>query len=95
MSKYVKKPLVETECSVCGAKFTPTSPYITTCEECKKFVKGYRALRDGYGVTYSDFKVKERAIERAKKNDRIIGEGYAERQIAESLRLAGKINTEL
>ena len=30
-----------------------------------------------------------------KKNDRIVGEGYAERQIQSTLKLAGKIKTEL
>ena len=43
-----------------------------------------------------DYEIAQEWTERAtKKNDRIIGEGYAERQMAETLRMIEKIKTEL
>ena len=53
------------------------------------------------GGVYNNIQAREYEIvqdwtERAtKKNDRIVGEGYAERQIAETLKLVEKIKTEL
>ena len=43
----------------------------------------------------SDRYKKMKFEKRAKHVDNIIGEGYAERQIADSLRLAGRVRTEL
>ena len=53
------------------------------------------------GGVYSDTRKREYEIAQdwtervTKKNDRIIGEGYAERQIADTLRKVEKIKTEL
>ena len=47
-------------------------------------------------VAARELSIRNEWTERAtKKNNRIVAEGYAERQIADSLRLAGKVNTEL
>ena len=47
-------------------------------------------------VRQREWEIKQEWTKRAtEKNDRIIAEGYAERQIADSLRIAGKVNTEL
>ena len=47
-------------------------------------------------VQAREWEIAQEWTERAtKKNDRIIGEGYAERQIARTLKLVEKIKTEL
>lgn len=46
-------------------------------------------------VEAEEYRIRKEATERAKKNDRIIGEGYAERHIADTLSKVEKINTEL
>lgn len=54
---------------------------------------GFKARHTGHienEIGYAKKRKKE-----VEARDHIIGEGYAERQIAESLRLAGKINTEI
>ena len=50
-----------------------------------------------YGNTIRrEYEIVQEWTDRAtKKNDRIIAEGYAERQMAETLRMIGKIETEL
>lgn len=90
------------ECSYCGALFQPTTHKNTVCPECKVFFKTYSSERARKGTRLSraayderEFQIIEEAKRRAEKNKRIVSEGYAERQIAQSLRLAGKVRTEL
>lgn len=90
------------ECSYCGSLFKPTTHKNTTCPECKHFFQTYSSIRAKQGTRISratfderEYQIIEEAKRRAKKNDRIISKGYAERQIAQSLRLAGKVRTEL
>ena len=46
-------------------------------------------------VEAEEYRIRKEAIERAKKNDRIIAEGYADRQMADTLSRVEKINTDL
>lgn len=48
-----------------------------------------------YNVWQQELRIKKETEERVKTNDHIIAEGYAERQKAKTLELAGKVNTEL
>lgn len=58
--------------------------------------ENYTSVQSITDVYAHELNIKRDWTERAtKKNDRIIAEGYAERQIADSLRIAGKVNTEL
>ena len=99
---YTYHSTEKVECSYCGSLFQPTTHKNTVCPECKVFFQTYSAVRAREGTRKSratfderEYQIIEDAKRRAAKNDRIIGEGYAERQIAQSLRLAGKVRTEL
>ena len=83
------------KCDICGKEFEPTYTYCFVCDECRKSFNKNQAIKDGDNFYERESVIRANAEERAKKNDRIVGEGYAERQIAESLRLAGKVKTEL
>lgn len=83
------------KCDICGKEFKPTYTYCYVCNECRKDFNKNQAMKDRYSERKRELVIRANAEERAKKNDRIVGEGYAERQIAESLRLAGKVKTEL
>lgn len=83
------------KCDICGKEFEPTYTYCYVCNECRKDFTKNQAMKDRYSERQRELVIRANAEERAKKNDRIVGEGYAERQIAESLRLAGKVKTEL
>lgn len=54
---------------------------------------GYRA--NGSGYIYNEVGYVKKRKEEVEARDNIIAIGYAERQIADSLRIAGKVNTEL
>ena len=54
---------------------------------------GYRSNSNGY-IWNEEMYAKHRK-EEVEARDNIVAIGYAERQIADSLRLAGKVNTEL
>ena len=87
------------ECEICGAVFVPTHGIQKTCPECRAFAKkgwhiGYREIMPVESVKHREYIIRQR-FEEAERNCTIVGEGYAERQIANSLKLAGKIKTEL
>ena len=84
-------------CVLCGSVFMAATYHPNVCPECKEAILKYkRSNAPPIDDRLNDLRIKkEAAVERAKKNDRIKGEGYAERQIQDSLRLAGKIKTEL
>ena len=90
---------VTLQCEICGKTFQADSRKRKQCDECSNWVKTVpdSEVRGGYAIV--DQAVREAIIkarfEAKEKNCTIIGKGYAERQIADSLRLAGKINTEL
>ena len=99
MNKYYKKRNCEPRpCNMCGAVFTPTHGNAKQCPSCRE---KQGKLRFEFPITYSnpvdaekyEYKLRKRNIESFR--DTIVAEGYAARQIAESLKLAGKVRTEL
>jgi hypothetical protein len=72
------------------------------CPRCKDICYRNKRRRDssssyepvGNNDMY-ELRIKTEAIRRAKHNESIIGEGYAERQIADTLSKVEKIKTEL
>ena len=90
-------------CEYCGAEFTYKHGNTKMCPECYGVItlgKDRHSKNDwGVGPLRDQEKyeraIRLNAIERAKKNDRIIGEGYAERQKQKTLELAGKIDTSM
>lgn len=59
----------------------------------KRKTSGYRANSNGY--IHNEFDYARERQQEVEERDTIIAIGYAERQIQDSLRLAGKVNTEL
>lgn len=89
--------LPEKECNICGKSFTPNNNGQTMCQECRDYIKGgryYKAARVITDVTQHENAIRAR-FEEKERNCTIRGEGYAERQIRDSLRKAGKVKTEL
>ena len=87
------------ECEICGAVFVPTHGIQRTCPECREYARrgwhiGYRDVMPVESVKHREYVIRQR-FEEAERNCTIVGEGYAERQIADSLKLAGKVKTEL
>ena len=78
------------ECLICGKLYTPKRVTQVTClaPECKQAWKTKSIER--YHLDY----VRPREV-REPKPDTIVAIGYAERQIAESLKLAGPVKKEL
>ena len=91
-------------CEICGRLYKPSRKDQRTCasEECTRERRRIYALKkQGEGV-YKARKLeymrrrRERESEAYQpKPDTIIAIGYADRQIAETLRMAGRVNTEL
>ena len=82
------------KCDLCGKKYKLGFNDQYLCPECQKSVR-YNTIVPNESVTHAELRIRSTAEERAKKNDRIVGEGYAERQIADTLRRIPKIKTEL
>lgn len=88
-------------CKYCGRTFIPTHPNNQLCSvECKRARRRITQLewQQENAFKYADQKrdYMRRYREGATtKPDTIIGEGYAERQIAKTLSMVPKINTEL
>ena len=84
-------------CVLCGKEYVENYSNQQVCECC------YRSLTtsscpDGVvtNIGQREIEIKKEWSEHAKKkNERIIGNGYAERQVADTLSKAGKVNTEL
>ncbi len=88
-------------CEVCGKTFIPRTKRQRTCasDSCKRLLhkktqREYESKHPGRNAEREEAKKHEEAKVKAHL-DSIIGEGYAERQIADSLRIAGKVRTEL
>ena len=92
------------QCIVCGKEFIPRRCNQKSCggPECKREVQ--RMARKAY-IKKNYLKVRDdnrKYMQRMRgevgwtpKPDTIVAEGYAERQMAASLKLAGKIKVEL
>lgn len=90
------------ECAICGKPYEPKHGNETMCPECREVIKKHRGrqIPNCWNSPYTNVYqyeaiIRHNAYERAKHNDNIVAEGYAERQIAKSLELAGTVNTEL
>lgn len=94
-------------CCVCGEEFVPTRTNQRSCSnpECKHTMKR-RQQKEWYRANYTKALAGRRNYMRRvrgrkpeyhhePKPDTIVAIGYAERQIARSLELAGKVRTEL
>lgn len=94
-----KKKHEPRECDICGAVYTPTHGIQKTCPECRAFAKKGWHVGKKVVVPVEDIRHREIAIrqrfEEAERNCTIVGEGYAERQIADTLRLVGKIDVNI
>ena len=97
-SKYQKR-CEPRPCSVCGQMFTPEHGNKRICPECSEVVfnnKGRhlpRQYETPVDLEQYEAAVRRRYMERYK--DTIIAIGYAERQMEDSLRKAGKVKVEL
>ena len=89
------------ECDICGQTFKATHGNQQIWPECAAFcIKGQRRhIPNSYEpkLKFDEYEthIRLNAIERAKHNDNIIGEGYAERQIEDTLSKVEPIKTEL
>ena len=94
-------------CIICGKEYIPRRSDQRTCgsQECKKARQRLNYLeyrKENYAAVLESNrksmakKRKEREMEKhPPKPDTIVAIGYADRQRAETLALAGKVNTEL
>ena len=92
------------QCVVCGKEYIPRRENQKSCgaPECKREVQ--RMARKAY-IKKNYLKVRDdnrKYMQRMRnseqwtpKPDTIVGEGYAERQVAASLKMAGKIKVEV
>lgn len=96
---YKKKNCEPRPCSVCGNMFKPPHGNRKMCPECReKFSKN---LGSDWVITYAnpyDVEQYEQRLKRrntARFHDTIVAIGYAERQREATLKLAGRVKTEL
>lgn len=91
------RKVTERYCELCGAPIEKSAPRSKRCKACREYKsKASGANLAKYSVAYDEGKRRRKWEDKVyPKLDRIVGKGYAERQIAESLKLAGKINTKL
>ena len=104
MKEYKHEPRI---CVICGKEYIPRRSDQRTCasEECKKArqrlnyleyrEKNYAAVLENNRRSMAK-KRKEREMEKQPpKKDTIVAIGYAERQREATLKMAGKVRTEL
>lgn len=105
---YEKKNYPPKKCCICGAEFIPFRANVRACDnpECKKAARKERQLawyRANYGAVMEEKRAYMRRSRAAnkppgphvRKPDTIVAIGYAERQMAASLKAAGKVKVEL
>ena len=84
-------------CKICGTEYEEQFGNQQVCVKCYENITN--SGRPGGVFTDTEnreFVIKKKWTEHAiKKNERIVGTGYAERQIADTLSRVGKVNTEL
>ena len=87
------------ECTVCGAEFAPVHGNKKMCPECTNAIqrnKGRRLPREYEAPsdleTY-ERQIRERYMERYR--DSIVAIGYADRQREQTLKMVGKVKTDL
>ncbi len=107
---YKRVDYPETPCPICGKMFKPKRSNQRTCGaiKCKnrmqaEFRKEWeKSHRESINERKRRYRAEEAAAEavlveepKPKHKSNIVAIGYAERQIAKSLELAGKVRTEL
>lgn len=91
----------ECTCRICGKTFYAKNKRQVLCsKECRTIanrerVNEYRQKHRAEVIKYNRLRRERQRREAKKKPDTIVAIGYAERQMAKSLEMAGKINTEL
>ena len=90
------------ECRRCHKQFVSASRNTRYCPECRRANRRAQSgsKRPGtylpnFNINQYELAIRRKAIERAKHNDNIVAEGYAERQIRSSLSKVEPIITEL
>ena len=84
-------------CELCGREYEENYSNQQVCKRCYRILTA-SGRPEGLitDIVKREFEIKKEWLEHAeKKNERIVGNGYAERQIADTLSRAGKVNTEL
>lgn len=84
-------------CVLCGKEYEENYTNQQVCKSCYRHLTN-SGRPDGMitDIDKREFEIKkEWSKNAARKNDRIVGEGFAERQIADTLSRVGKVNTEL
>lgn len=95
MSRGMNRTFKPKICEVCLREFIPRGGRQRMCAECRKSVNNYKSDKRRYAVNDADARLRMNAAIRARHNESIIGEGYAERQMKKTLLMAGKVRTEL
>ena len=84
-------------CKICGTEYEEQFGNQQVCKSCYENITN--SSRPGgvfTDIENREFVIKKKWTKHAhKKNGRIVGNGYAERQIADTLSRVGKVNTEL
>ena len=82
---------------MCGKEYVENYSNQQVCKRCYRILTA-SGRPEGIitDIVKREFEIKKEWSERAeKKNERIVGNGYAERQVADTLSRVGKVNTEL
>lgn len=89
-------------CEICGRMYKPARKDQRTCAspECTRERKRIAAMKRSHDGAYKarkrEYMRRRRSSEKhIPKEDTIVAIGYAERQVAESLAMAGKVKVEL
>ena len=84
-------------CKICGTEYEEKFGNQQVCESCYNLLTdSSRCVGVFTDTEKREYKIKKEWSKRAeKKNERIVGNGYAERQIADTLSRVGKVNTKL
>ena len=95
----MKKAYYEKTCTICGMDFVAKHGNKRTCPTCTQVIsrgKG-RKLPRRYEcpVDIEQYEARVRQQNIADYRDTIVAIGYADRQRAQTLAMAGKVNTEL
>lgn len=97
----VKKRKIK-QCEYCGAEFEYVHGQTKLCPECQGVLYSHNRYHSPnmWGGPKTDQEAYERAIKanaiaRAQHNENIVGAGYAERQIQNTLSMVEPINTEI
>ena len=84
-------------CAYCGTEYEENFANQQLCKKCFRIVTGRTRAWNVYtDVDQREFEIKTEWMKHAPdKNDRIVGDGYADRQKADTLSKVEKIRTEL